>query len=248
MREVQDILRDASSVAVLTGAGVSAESNVPTFRGNGGMWKQFRAEELATPQAFARNPKLVWEWYDWRRQAIAQAQPNPGHHALAELEHRVSRFTLITQNVDDLHERAGSRHILKVHGDIWTVRCTGCGRERTDKRAPLPEIPPRCECGELLRPGVVWFGESLPQHIWQAAEEAASSADIFLVVGTSAVVYPAAGLVQLAKSSGAKTIEVNVTSTAVSSMVDHSFIGPSGQILSELILPTGRPTASATST
>lgn len=248
MRELQDILREASSVAVLTGAGVSAESNVPTFRGNGGMWKQFRAEELATPQAFARNPKLVWEWYDWRRQTIAQAQPNAGHHALAELEHRVSRFTLITQNVDDLHERAGSRHVLKVHGDIWTVRCTGCGREQTNKRAPLPELPPRCECGELLRPGVVWFGESLPQHIWQAAEKAASSADVFLVVGTSAVVYPATGLVRLAKSSGAKTIEVNVTSTAVSSMVDHSFIGPSGQILPELILPTGRATAGATST
>jgi NAD-dependent deacetylase len=199
------------------------------------MWKEFRAEDLATPEAFARNPKLVWEWYDWRRRMIAQAQPNPGHHALAELESRVSRFTLITQNVDDLHERAGSRRVLKVHGDIWTVRCAGCGLEQVDKRAPLPDMPPRCVCGELLRPGVVWFGESLPQDIWHAAEEAARSAEVFLVVGTSAVVYPAAGLIRLAKLSGARVIEINVTGTAASNGADAFLQGASGELLPELI-------------
>jgi NAD-dependent deacetylase len=235
VRHVQEILREASSVAVLTGAGVSAESNIPTFRGNGGLWKQVRAEDLATPAAFARDPKLVWEWYDWRRQLIAKAQPNPGHHALAELENRVSRFTLITQNVDDLHERAGSRHILKVHGSIWTVRCVGCGREQVDQRAPLPEIPPPCECGALLRPGVVWFGESLPQDVWRQAEQAAREAQVFLVVGTSAVVYPSAGLIQLAKMSGAKVIEINLTATAVSNTADVFLQGASGELLPQLI-------------
>jgi NAD-dependent deacetylase len=233
--EIQEILREASSVVVLTGAGVSAESNIPTFRGEGGLWKQFRAEDLATPDAFARNPKLVWEWYDWRRQLISEAQPNPGHHALVELEARVPRFTLITQNVDDLHERAGSRHILKVHGDIWTVRCVGCGRDHLDKRAPLPELPPLCECGALLRPGVVWFGESLPQDVWRQAEQAARSAEVFLVVGTSAVVYPAAGLIQLAKVSGAKLIEINLTATGVTNGADAFLQGASGELLPQLI-------------
>jgi NAD-dependent deacetylase len=235
VREVQEILREASSVAVLTGAGVSAESNIPTFRGNGGLWKQFRAEDLATAEAFDRDPRLVWEWYDYRRQIIAQAQPNPGHYALAELESRVSRFTLITQNVDGLHELAGSLRMLKVHGDIWTVRCVACGREQLDQRAPLPEIPPLCECGALLRPAVVWFGESLPQDVWRQAERAACSAELFMVVGTSAVVYPAAGLVHLAKMSGAKIIEINVTATAVSNEADAFLQGASGELLPQLI-------------
>ncbi len=159
MQAVREWLKQARSVAVLTGAGVSAESGVPTFRGNNGLWRQYRAEDLATPGAFARDPKLVWEWYDWRRGLIAQAQPNAGHRALVELEKRVPSFTLITQNVDGLHELAGSRNVLEVHGSIWKVRCTSCERERMDRRTPLPEIPPKCECGALLRPGVVWFGE-----------------------------------------------------------------------------------------
>lgn len=235
MRGVQEILREASSIAVLTGAGVSAESNIPTFRGNGGLWKQFRAEDLATPEAFTRDPRLVWEWYDSRRQMIARAQPNPGHYAIAKLESRVARFTLITQNVDDLHDRAGSRRVLKVHGDIWMARCIECGREQLDQRAPLPEIPPLCECGGLLRPGVVWFGEALPQKVWRQAEQAARTAEVFLVAGTSAVVYPAAGLVQLAKMSGAKIIEVNVTASAVSNGADAFLQGASGELLPQMI-------------
>ena len=158
------------------------------------LWKQYRAEDLATPEAFARDPKLVWEWYDWRRGLIARARPNAGHYALAALERRTPNFTLITQNVDDLHDDAGSSNVLKVHGSIWTVRCTGCGKERVDRSVPLPDIPPKCGCGALLRPGVVWFGEALPNGVWRQAEQAAESAEVFLVIGTSALVYPAAGL------------------------------------------------------
>ena len=211
---------------------MSAESGIPTFRGAGGLWKQFRAEDLATPEAFAHDPQLMWEWYDWRRGLIAAAKPNQGHIALAELERRTPNFTLITQNVDDLHERAGSKNILHVHGSIWTVRCMECGREWLDLRSPLPSLPPRCECGGLLRPGVVWFGESLPQDVWRQAERAARKAEIFLVVGTSAVVYPAAGLIHYAQGAGAAVIEVNIEATGA---IDTFLAGPAGELLPQLI-------------
>jgi NAD-dependent deacetylase len=235
MHAVREWLRDASSIAVLTGAGVSAESGVPTFRGNNGLWKQYRAEELATPEAFARDPKLVWEWYDWRRSVIAEAKPNPGHHALAAAESRARKFTLITQNVDGLHELAGSRKVLRLHGSIWSLRCMECAREREDRRTPLPEIPPRCECGGMLRPGVVWFGEALPTGIWQEAEKAARSSDLFLLIGTSAVVYPAAGLAAMAKSSRALVVEINVAETGLSGGIDEFLQGPSGELLPQLM-------------
>jgi NAD-dependent deacetylase len=235
MHQVREWLKQARSVAVLTGAVVSAESGVPTFRGNNGLWKQYRAEDLATPGAFARDPKLVWEWYDWRRGLIAQAQPNAGHQALVELEKRVPSFTLITQNVDGLHELAGSSNVLEVHGSIWKVRCMSCGREQVDRRTPLPEIPPKCECGALLRPGVVWFGEALPTRVWQKAEAAARAADVFLLIGTSAVVYPAAGLAQIAKASGARVVEINIAETVLSDAIDEFLRGPSGELLPQLI-------------
>jgi NAD-dependent deacetylase len=235
MHAVREWLKHARSVAVLTGAGVSAESGVPTFRGNNGLWKQYRAEDLATPGAFARDPKLVWEWYDWRRGLIAQAKPNAGHQALVDLENRVPSFTLITQNVDGLHELAGSRNVLEVHGSIWKLRCTSCERERVDRQSPLPEIPPKCECGALLRPGVVWFGEELPPRVWQHAEEAARKADLCLVIGTSAVVYPAAGLAQIAKASGARVVEINIAETALTDRIDQFLQGPSGELLPQLI-------------
>ncbi len=235
MDEASKWLRSATSIVALTGAGISAESGVPTFRGAGGLWKQYRPEQLATPEAFARDPKLVWEWYQWRRRLLARAEPNPGHSALAELEQRTPRFTLITQNVDGLHEQAGSRNILKLHGDIWEVRCLACGRRRRDTRLEFPEMPPRCACGGTLRPGVVWFGEPLPPGVWAAAGKAVASAEVMLVVGTSAVVYPAAGLVPLAKSAGAKLIEVNPEETPLSSMLDRSFRGRAGEILPRLI-------------
>ena len=220
---------------VLTGAGISAESGVPTFRGQGGLWKQFRAEDLATPEAFARDPRLVWEWYDSRRAALAQVAPNAGHRALAELETRKPRFTLVTQNVDGLHDRAGSRNVLKLHGDIWALRCLKCGSERRDERTPLPELPPICECGGMLRPGVVWFGEPLPAEAWERAQKATREAEVLLVVGTSATVYPAAGLVPLAMSAGARVIECNVEETPFSSGLDRSLRGRAGELLPQLI-------------
>ncbi len=228
-------LRDAERVAVLTGAGISAESGVPTFRGPGGFWKQYRPEDLATPEAFARDPELVWEWYLWRRKLIADTTPNAGHRALADLEERKPWFTLITQNVDGLHDRAGSRNILKVHGDLWDLRCTSCRREDRDERLKFPDIPPRCACGGILRPAVVWFGELLPGGVWEGAVEAAAGCDVMLVAGTSAVVYPAAGLVPTAKHNGARVIEVNLEATSFSASVDASLLGRAGEILPELI-------------
>lgn len=235
MEQARQWIEEAASVVVLTGAGVSAESGIPTFRGAGGLWRERRPEDLASPEGFERDPRLVWEWYDWRRGIIAAAQPNPAHLAIAELERRKPRFTLVTQNVDGLHQRAGSRNVLMLHGDIWTVRCLCCGRERRDERVPLPQIPPRCECGGLLRPGVAWFGEMLPAGVWERAEEAVRSAEVAIVVGTSAVVYPAAGLVPLAKASGARVIECNMEETPFSAELDRSFRGRAGEILPELI-------------
>jgi NAD-dependent deacetylase len=235
LQQAREWLEAASAVVALTGAGISAESGIPTFRGSGGLWRQYRPEDLATPDAFARDPKVLWEWYDWRRGLIAKAAPNAGHYSLAGLEKRKSSFVLVTQNVDGLHDRAGSRNVLKLHGDIWHVRCTTCGAERRDERTPLPELPPRCDCGGMLRPGVVWFGEALPMNVWNDAERAALSADVYLVVGTSAVVYPAAGLTPLAKGAGARVIEVNLEETAFSAQADCSLRGKAGEILPELI-------------
>jgi NAD-dependent deacetylase len=234
---VRRLIGGASSLAVLTGAGVSAESGVPTFRSAGGLWRQFRAEELATAEAFARDPKLVWEWYDWRRGLIAKAEPNPGHFAIATLgSSRKPRFTLITQNVDGLHDRAGSHGILKIHGDIWEVECLECGTRKVDLRVPLPIVPPRCEdCGGLLRPGVVWFGESLPQDTWTAAERAVREARLFLVAGTSAQVYPAAGLAGMAERAGALIVEVNLDESGITSIADYVLRGPAGKILPQLL-------------
>jgi NAD-dependent deacetylase len=225
-------LHNAGNIAVLTGAGISAESGIPTFRSAGGLWRNFRPEELATPEAFDRDPATVWEWYLWRRELIAQAQPNAGHFALVKLEERTPHSTLITQNVDGLHDQAGSRRILKVHGDIWINRCRNCGRET----GVLPaERLPRCACGGILRPGVVWFGEALPRDVWLEAEKATSEADVLLVVGTSAQVYPAAGLVPYAQSNGAAVIEVNLEATPFSESVDYCLRGPAGEILPQII-------------
>lgn len=235
MQAAREWLAKARSVAVLTGAGISAESGIPTFRGGGGLWKQFRAEDLATPQAFARDPVAVWEWYDWRRCLIARAQPNRAHLALAELENRTPRFSLITQNVDGLHDRAGSRRILKVHGDIWRLRCAACGKEWDDYTCPLPHLPPPCSCGGMARPGVIWFGEALPADVWTAAGQAAASCEVFLVIGTSALVYPAAGLVTVAEGAGARVIEINLERTPYSGQVDCSLQGKAGELLPELI-------------
>jgi NAD-dependent deacetylase len=216
--------------AVLTGAGVSAESGIPTFRSNGGYWKQYRFEDLATPAAFARDPKFVWTWYEERRRTIAAARPNAGHLALAEMEKRAASFTLITQNVDGLHDLAGSKNIIKLHGDIWTLRCLKCGAEEVD-RSELNDLPPPCDCGGILRPGVVWFGEALPEGAMERAAAAVRASDWLIVAGTSAQVYPAAGLIDLAKA----VIEINPEETAFSRDVTYSIRGPSAEILPQLL-------------
>ena len=234
LEQARQWIEGASSIAVLTGAGISAESGVPTFRGKDGLWKQHKAEDLATPEAFLRDPNLVWEWYDWRRGLIAQTRPNAGHRALVDLEIKKPHSTLITQNVDGLHDLAGSGRVLKLHGDIWRMRCTACGGNWPDRRVPLPKIPPHCACGGLARPGVVWFGEPLPVGMWMEAEHAAQSAEVFLVIGTSATVYPAAALAILAKQSGAKVIEINIEETPLSQQVDCSLRGSSGELLQRL--------------
>lgn len=234
--KAREWIASASSITGLTGAGISAESGVPTFRGPDGLWKQYKPEDLATPEAFLRDPKLVWEWYDWRRGLIVKTQPNAGHRALVELEINKPRSTLITQNVDGLHDLAGSGRVLKLHGDIWRMRCTACGSNWPDRRVPLPELPPHCACGGLARPGVVWFGESLPDGMWMEAEHAAYSAEVFLVIGTSATVYTAAALALLAKQGGAKVIEINIEETALSGQVDCSLRGPAGEVLPSLLV------------
>ncbi|MCB2191635.1 MAG: NAD-dependent deacylase [Deltaproteobacteria bacterium] len=227
-------LAQADKVAVLTGAGISAESGVPTFRGADGLWEKYRPEDLATPQAFARDPELVWRWYHWRRGLIAECFPNPAHQALVNMEKRVASFTLITQNVDGLHRLAGSRNILEVHGNLWMVRCTACGTLYEQRELDLPPRPACRECGGFLRPHVVWFGESLDSRILEAAWQAAAQCQVMLVVGTSAVVQPAAGLASVAKQAGAFVIEVNLEPTPNSREVDVSLMGKAGEIMPQL--------------
>jgi NAD-dependent deacetylase len=230
-------LRDAQHVVALTGSGVSAESGVPTFReAQTGLWERYDPQELANPEAFARDPRLVWEWYEWRRNLVAQAEPNPGHGALAELERRTPDFTLVTQNVDGLHHRAGSRHVIELHGNILRSKCS------LEDEVVRPEdiadsVPPRCaRCGALLRPDVVWFGEMLPAGALQAASEAARGCDLFFSVGTSSLVYPAAALPYEAVESGAVLVEINPNETLLSRHADYSLRGLAGEVLPNLMV------------
>ena len=234
-------------ITVMTGAGVSAASGVPTFRGADGLWRNFRAEALATPEAFARDPRLVWEWYDWRRQMIARCRPNRAHDVLASWSRRYPAFTLITQNVDGLHEKAASAgasanqglEVLRLHGSIWEVscwqRCAGSPRRWRDETVPFAQIPPTCaHCGGLIRPGVVWFGEALDPDTVEQATEASSECDVFITIGTSSIVYPAAGLVDLARRAGAFTVEINPEATPASSTVDLVLRGGAETVLPEV--------------
>jgi len=224
----------ARRVTAMTGAGVSAASGVPTFRGADGLWRRYRPEDLATPVAFAHDPSLVWEWYAWRREQVAACRPNAAHNVLARWSQH-DGFRLITQNVDDLHGRAGTRGLVRLHGSIWELKCfKPCAngeRPWRDERVPLPEQPPLCpHCGGLARPAVVWFGESLDSAVVDRAFEA-TTCDVFLTIGTSAVVYPAAGFVDEARAKGAFTVEINTETTPASSCVDLSLIGPAEEIL-----------------
>jgi NAD-dependent deacetylase len=229
-------LRRARRVTVLTGAGVSAASGIPTFRGDGGLWQNFRVEELATREAFQSNPALVWEWYDWRRQKIAACDPNPAHHVLARWTNRFDGCTVITQNVDDLHLRAGTARLIRLHGSIWELACwSRClATPWRDDRAPLPVLPATCpRCSGLARPAVVWFGESLSANDVDQARRACAC-DVFIAAGTSAIVYPAAGLLDEARSAGAFTAEINTETTAATSGVDVSLQGSAEVILPQL--------------
>ncbi len=224
-------VRNAKKVVAITGAGISAESGVPTFRGKDGLWNQYRPEELATPRAFERNPELVWRWYDWRRGIISEAKPNPGHLTIAKMETFYPEFTLITQNVDGLHRKAGNSRVIEIHGNLWRVRCTKEKKTFYLKDVPLKEIPPRCSCGALVRPDVVWFGESLNHALIRKAQEALASCDLLLVVGTSAIVQPVASFPFIAKQGGAYLIEINLEPTPVTAIADLTLRGEAGQIL-----------------
>lgn len=234
--ELLTLLCGSSRLAALTGAGVSQESGLRTFRdAQDGLWKQYKPEDLASPQAFARDPKLVWDWYAWRREAVKGVRPNPGHYALAEIEKRVPQFTLITQNVDGLHRMAESQNVLELHGNIQRVRCSECYTfaETWDDDS---ESVPRCaECGGLLRPHVVWFGESLPRDQLEMAVEAARTCEVFFSIGTSGVVQPAASLAYAARNRGAALVEINLEPTPLTPKADYFFQGKSGEILPKLV-------------
>jgi NAD-dependent deacetylase len=236
MERAAAALAGARRVCVLTGAGISAESGVPTFRARDGLWEQHRIEDVATPEALARNPRRVWEFYEARRETMRHVEPNPGHAALARMEPLFESFCLVTQNVDGLHRRAGSRRILEVHGSLWRARCLGgCGAVVDPFPYPAPEVPPRCACGGLLRPAVVLFGEMLPPGVYEEAIRDAQAADVALSVGTSSSVWPAAGIPLAAAQAGAFTIEVNPEETELSAHFDVSLRGPAGVVLPDLL-------------
>ena len=223
-------LRQAKRASVLTGAGVSAESGIPTFRGAGGIWEKYDFTKLATPEGFRDDPRLVWEWYQLRQIEMKKAKPNPAHETIAKMEAHFDEFWVLTQNIDGMHKRAGSKNIIELHGNIWRMRCPRDGTI-IDLDSPVVEIPPLCHCGSILRPDVVWFGEPLPSEAVNAASEAASKSDVMFVVGTSAVVYPAAALPVLTKNSGGLVIEINVEKTDVTSYADFSIFGRAGELM-----------------
>ncbi|MCX8091322.1 MAG: NAD-dependent deacylase [Verrucomicrobiae bacterium] len=233
--ELLEALRSARFVVALTGAGVSAESGIPTFREPmDGWWARFRPEDLATPEAFARDPATVTRWYEWRRQLCAKAKPNPAHRALVQLERRCRRVSLITQNVDRLHQAAGSQNVVELHGTLWEWRCVRCGQQR-EERQPLRDFPPLCSCGGLRRPAVVWFGEALPEAALARAYHDAAACDVFFAIGTSAVVWPAAELAHVARQHGARLVEINVRPTPLTSLADWVLTGRAGEVLPALV-------------
>jgi NAD-dependent deacetylase len=233
-------LRNARAVVVLTGAGVSAESGIPTFRdAMEGLWAKFDPSQLATPEAFARDPETVTRWYDSRRQKCANAKPNPAHLALAHMQQAIEnehrQFTLITQNVDRLHQAAGSRNVIELHGTLWVWRCVLCGEEREERGVPFKEHPPKCRCGGNRRPAVVWFGEALPEEAIERSYAALENCDLFFSIGTSAVVEPAASFLHTARRHGAKIVEINKDPTSASRFADWSILARAGEVLPELV-------------
>jgi len=236
-----EILKSTKSLFLLTGAGISAESGIPTFRGADGLWKNYSATDLATPEAFRKDPALVWEWYHWRQNIISKAEPNPAHYAVVDLEKKLERFLLLTQNVDNLHRHAGSKNVLEIHGNIFRTRCLICGEiaNYQEPSEPANSTLPKCACGGSLRPDVVWFGEAIPQDIWQNSLDFLSRADAALICGTSGIVWPAAAIPEIAQRGNIKTIEINLEPTAVSSIVDVSIHGKAGEILPKIVAALG---------
>ncbi len=228
-------LKAAHSVVFFTGAGISAESGVPTFRGNDGLWKKFRPEELANFEAFVKNPALVWEWYKYRKRLISNIKPNAGHYAIAEMEKHFKSFAVVTQNIDNLHRRAGSKNVFELHGNIERNYCIDCRKWYSDEEIMSCKDVPKCSCGGLIRPDVVWFGEFLPEDQWNNSVKFAEKADVFFAVGTSAVVYPAASLPLIAKKAGAYVVEINIERTELSNNGDQLLIGKSGEILPKIV-------------
>jgi len=243
MVQVSDKLKNLISsdvpTAVLTGAGVSAECGIPTFRGEDGLWKKFKPEELANVDAFLKNPELVWGWYQHRREIMNNVEPNAGHYGLARLEKHLSDFTLITQNIDGLHRRAGSENILELHGNIQRNKCIKCSRLYTELTDEEAENVPSCECGGMIRPDVVWFGEMLPQGILQNAFKASERSALFFTIGTSALVQPAASLPLLAQHKGAYVVEINTEPTMITDLVDEHFQGKFGEVFPQILEECG---------
>lgn len=231
--QVKDIIKNSKKIVFVTGAGISQESGIPTFRGKDGLWRNYDAMKLATIDAFYDNPKLVWEWYNERRSNIFSAEPNAGHKAIAELE-KFTEVIVLTQNIDGLHQRAGSSNVLELHGSIVRIKCTVCdyNAEISDN---ILDVPPKCKCGCILRPDVVWFGETLPQDVWQQAISHSNDCDVMIIVGTSLVVSPANTLPIYAKQNNATLIEINPDETVMSSDMDISIKDTSAKILPELI-------------
>ncbi len=229
---LQKRLSTAENIVVFTGAGISAESGVPTFRGEDGIWKKMKPEELANFDAFMRNTKLVWDWYKHRKRIMQTVQPNAGHYAIAEMEKYFQHVSVVTQNIDNLHRRAGSSTVYELHGNIERNYCIGCGKPYPNEDVLKSESIPHCTtCKGLIRPDVVWFGEMLPQDEWNDSIQAAEFADILFVIGTSAVVYPAASIPQMAKRAGACIVEINIEPTDLTPFADETLLGKSGEIL-----------------
>ena len=227
-----ELISKSNEIVVLTGAGISAESGIPTYRGEEGVWRNYDPQELATPEAFSRNPKLVWEWYDSRRAIMKKAKPNPGHFAITTLEKEKKDFTLITQNVDGLHFAAGTRNVIELHGSLWEVKCTECDKVKKDYQVPIAELPPTCAtCNSIVRPNTVWFGEIIPMERIDRCLFAIEQCDLLLIVGTSGVVEPAASMGLIAKKSEKPVVEINIERTPGTGLYDVSVMGKSAEIL-----------------
>jgi len=234
--ELLSRLKSSKNVGSVCGAGISQESGVPTFRGEEGLWKKYKPEELANFDAFIKNPELVWEWYNYRKKLISEVEPNPGHYALSEMENLFDNFLIITQNVDNLHRKAGSRNLIEIHGNIMSSKCIKCNRRYND--LPFHEnviSVPKCKCGGIIRPEVIWFGELIPEDLLRRCYEFLKECQLLFVIGTSGFVYPAASFPLIAKENGAYLVEINSEETNISYMMDEILLGPSGKILPEIV-------------